>query len=331
MYKRQYLYNGQLDSCEKAISKAAQFKELHLGTTLGQVQYDFTVNVVKSLLVNQKIERLKFFNSGWWYSIPDLLTMSALIGERFLLQFAIVNEFANNPERQNVIYSLFSSENVIGFDEVWNVIKDISPEYFTGFFKQQMELEKRKNIQRYMQFFYGNFLVKTGEKEEGKKVLENILRNIPLDTAHEKLFQARVTETLAKQYEDDKDKSMYNTLIAFYLKKYPQLLPFSGLKIKMSFNIQGINDYITKSVVNELKDCNISRAKSIEASHAVANINFEKKKNKYELTYSVKTRNGNPIVAQNRVIFKDPSGMGKELALRLFGVSGPLEYEVINN
>lgn len=328
---RSYLYNGQLDSCEKAISKAAQFKELHLGTTLGQVQYDFTVNVVKLLLVNQKIERLKFFNSGWWYSISDLLTMSALAGERFLLQFAIVNEFANNPERQNVIYSLFSSENVIGFDEVWNVIKDISPEYFTGFFKQQMELEKRKNIQRYMQFFYGNFLVKTGEKDEGKKVLENILRNIPLDTAHEKLFQARVTETLAKQYEDDKDKSMYNTLIAFYLKKYPQLLPFSGLKIKMSFNIQGINDDITKKVVNELKDCNISRAKSIEASHAVANINFEKKKNKYELTYSVKTRNGNPIVAQSRVIFKDPSGMGKELALRLFGVSGPLEYEVINN
>ncbi|MEJ7675366.1 MAG: hypothetical protein WKF59_22325 [Chitinophagaceae bacterium] len=56
-----------------------------------------------------------------------------------------------------------------------------------------------------------------------------------------------------------------------------------------------------------------------------------KRKNKYELTYSVKTRDGNPIVAQSRVIFKDPSGMGKELALRLFGVSGPLEYEVINN
>ena len=43
---RSYLYNGQLDSCEKAITKAAQFKELHIGTTLGQAQYNFAVNVI---------------------------------------------------------------------------------------------------------------------------------------------------------------------------------------------------------------------------------------------------------------------------------------------
>ena len=78
---RSYLYNGQLDSCEKAIEKAAQFKELHLATTLGQAQYDFAVNVVKLMLVNQKIERIKFFNTGWWYSITDLLKMSELFGD----------------------------------------------------------------------------------------------------------------------------------------------------------------------------------------------------------------------------------------------------------
>lgn len=94
------------------------------------------------MLVNQKIERIKFFNTGWWYSITDLLKMSELFGDKFLLRFAIVNEFANNPERDNVIYNLFSSENVIGFDEIWNMIKDISPEYFTNFYKQKMETEK---------------------------------------------------------------------------------------------------------------------------------------------------------------------------------------------
>lgn len=334
---RSYLYNGQLDSCEKAIEKAAQFKELHLATTLGQAQYDFAVNVVKLMLVNQKIERIKFFNTGWWYSITDLLKMSELFGDRFLLRFAIVNEFANNPERQNVIYTLFSSENVIGFDEIWNMIKDISPEYFTNFYKQKVETEKRENIQRYMQFFYGSFLLKTGEKTDGKKVLENILYNTLLDTAHEKLFLARVTETLARQYKDDGDNENYNKLISFYYREYPQLIPFSELKVKMKLNISGIDDETIKKVKSELEDCNINWVDD-DTYSAIANINFvkmtpggEKKKDKYEMNYSVQNSVGKSIVPAQRILFKNAKGLGKELALRLFGVNGPLEYEVINN
>ena len=326
---RSYLYNGQLDSCEKAIEKAAQFKELHLATTLGQVQYDFAVNVVKLMLVNQKIERLKFFNTGWWYSITDLLKMSELFGERFLLRFAIVNEFANNPERQNVIYTLFSSENVIGFDEIWNILKDISPEYFMNFYRQKMETEKRQNIQRYMQFFYGSFLFKTGEKSEGKKVFENIIYNTLVDTAHEKLFLARIAETLARQYNNDGDKDKYNTMASYYFTEYPQLIPFSELKIKMRLNVSGVSDEVTKKIINELKDCNVNWVEGGDYI-AAANINFEKKKNKYEVYYSVQNNAGKTIVPNHRLLIKDPKGSGKELALRLFGVNGPLEYEADN-
>lgn len=324
---RSYLYDGQLDSCEKAIGKAAEFKELHLGTTLGEAQYDFAVNVVKLMLVNQKIERIKFFNSGWWYSITDLIKMSELFGEKFLLRFAIVNEFANNPERQNVIYTLFSSENVIGFDEIWNMIQDISPEYFADLYKQKMETEMRENIRRYMQFFYGSFLFKTGEKEDGKKVLENILYNTHLDTAHEKLFLARVTETLARQYKSDGDNEKYDQLIAFYLREYPQLLPYSSLKIKMKLNVTGLDDDAIKKVKNELEDCNVNWVNDYSYS-AIANLDFETRKDKYEVNYSVVAAGGKPIVPQNKMLFKNAKGAGKELALRLFGVNGPLEYEV---
>ena len=326
---RSYLYNGQLDSCEKAIEKAAQFKELHLATTLGQVQYDFAVNVVKLMLVNQKIERIKFFNKGWWYSITDLVKMSELFGERFLLRFAIVNEFANNPERQNVIYTLFSSENVIGFDEIWNMLKDISPEYFRNFYEQKMETEKRQNIKRYMQFFFGSFLFKTGEKSNAKKVFENILYNTLVDTAHEKLFLARTAETLARQYDNEGEKDKYNTVIAYYFSEYPQLVPFSGIKTKMKLNTTGVSDDATKRIINEMKDCNVIWTES--GDHiASANINFEKKKNKYEVYYSVQNKAGKTIVPNHRILFKNPKGLGKELVLRLFGVNGPLEYEVIN-
>lgn len=326
---RSYLYNGQLDSCEKAIEKAAQFKELHLATTLGQSQYDFAVNVIKLMLVNRKIEKIKFFNPGWWYSPTDLVKMSELFGEQFLLKFGIVNEFVNNPERQNVIYTLFSSENVIGFDEVWNLLKDISPAYFRDFYKQKAETEKRQNIVRYMQFFYGTFLFKTGESNEGKKIFENILYNTALDTAHEKLFLGRIAETLTTQYDNNGDKDNYNRMSAYYFTEYPQLVPFSGIKLKVKLNIAGVDDATTKKVVSELKDCNVNWVDDNYA--AIANISFEKKKDKYEIYYSVRNNTGKNVVLNHKVLFKDPKGMGKELALRLFGVNGPLEFEVINN
>jgi hypothetical protein len=325
---RSYLYNGQLDSCEKAIDKAAEFKELHLATTLGQAQYDFAVNVVKLMLVNQKIERIKFFNTGWWYSIPDLLEMSRLFGDRFLLRFAIVNEFASNPERQNVIYTLFSSENVIGFDEIWNMLKDISPEYFKDFYKKKMETEKRENIIRYMQFFYGSFLFKTGESGEGKKIFEDILNNTRLDTAHEKLFLSRIAQSLAREYDDDGDKGRYNGMVAYSFSEYPQLFPFTGIKIRMKLNQTGMSDATTKKVVNELEDCNINFTDN--SYSAVANIMFEKKKEKYEVYYSVQNAAGKNIVPERRMLFKEAKGVGKELALRLFGIGGPLEFELEN-
>lgn len=323
---RSYLYNGQLDSCEKAIDKAAQFKELHLGTTLGQAQYDFAVNVIKLLLVNQQIERIKFFNTGWWYSPSDLLEMSKLYGEKFLLRFAIVNEFANNPERQNVIYTLFSSENVIGFDEILTLVKDISPAYFTRYYQEKAETEKRQNIRRYMQLFYGSCLYKNGNEKESRGVLENILYNTLLDTAHEKLFLARTAETLAREYNDDGEKDNYNKMIGFYYREYPQLIPFSGFKFKMKLNLSGTEDGAMKKIKNELDDCNINWDSGDDYT-AVANINIQKRKDTYAAYYSVQNAAGTTVIPNQRLIFKNAKGVGKELAMRIFGVNGPLEFE----
>ena len=61
---RSYLYDGQLDSAEFAINKAANFKEIHIGTTLTQSQYDFTVNLLKLQLVEKKTGHGKIFEQG---------------------------------------------------------------------------------------------------------------------------------------------------------------------------------------------------------------------------------------------------------------------------
>jgi hypothetical protein len=324
---RSYLYNGQLDSCEKAITKAAQFKELHIGTTLGQAQYSFAVNVIKMMLAKNKIDRVKFLNKGWWYSLSDLSEIGALKSEEFLLKFALVNEIANNPERQQVIYNLFTSENVIGFDEILTLLKDISPHYFLNIYKEKVATERRKNIVRYMQLFYGEFANEDGKHDESKKALENILYTAVLDTSHEKLFLARLYESLANAYSYDGEKDKYQDMVYNFFEEYPQLVPFSGFKMKINLSASPVDNATEKKVISELKNCNVNWTDEPGNYTLNASIRFGTYKNKYEADYSLTDADGKIIVPLQKIYFKNADGVGKELALRLFGVGGPVELE----
>lgn len=324
---RSYLYNGQVDSCEKAITKAAQFKELHIGTTLGQAQYNFAVNVIKLMLTKNKLQRIKFLNRGWWYSLSDLSAISALTGEEFLLKFALINELAGNPERQQVIYNLFTSENVIGFDEILNLMKNISPHYFADIYKQKTVSEKRKNIVRYMQLFYGEFSYEEGSYEESKQIFENILNTALIDTAHEKLFIARLYESLARSYSHDDEKDKFESMKYNFLKEYPQLIPFSGFPVTLNLTTYPLTNSVEKTVIKELKGSNIDWTDEPGPTIPRAFINFSSLKNKYQADYWVTDANGKAIVPPQKMYFKKAGGVGKELAMRLFGVGGPVEFE----
>ncbi|MDQ2863797.1 MAG: tetratricopeptide repeat protein [Bacteroidota bacterium] len=323
---RSYLYNGQLDSCEKAITKAAQFREVHIGTTLGQSQYDFAVNVIKLMLATNKIERIKFLNSGWWYSLKDLSEIGALKGEQFLLKFALVNQISGNPERDITIYNIFSSENVIGFDEILSIMKNISPHFFADVYRQKMQTERRKNIVRYMQLFYGEFSYEDGKYDESRQTFENTLNTALLDTAHEKLFVARLYEGLARSYSHDDEKDKAENMRYKFFKEYPQLIPFSGFEIKMNLSTSTLSTEMEKNIIKELKGCDIGFTDEKSSNIPAAYIKFSKLKNKYEADYGVVGADGKIIIPLQKMYFKIESGVGKELGLRLFGVGGPVEF-----
>jgi len=323
---RSYLYNGQLDSCEKAITKAAQFREVHIGTTLGQSQYNFSVNVIKLMLATNKIERIKFLNSGWWYSLKDLSEIGALKGEQFLLKFALVNQLSGNPEREITIYNIFSSENVIGFDEILSVMKNISPNYFADVYRQKMQTEKRKNIMRYMQLFFGEFSYEDGKYDVSRQTFENTLNTALLDTAHEKLFVARLYESLARSYAHDDDEDKADNMRYRFCKEYPQLIPFSGFEIKMNLSTSSLSTEMEKNIIKELKGCNIDFTNERSSNIPAAYIKFSKLKNKYEADYGVVGADGKVIIPLQKMYFKTENGVGKELGLRLFGVGGPVEF-----
>ncbi|MCW3110966.1 MAG: hypothetical protein JWQ09_5472 [Segetibacter sp.] len=324
---RSYLYDGQLDSAEYTLQKAADFKEIHIGTTLTQSQYDFTVNLLKLQLAERKISLVKFENKGWWYSPSALYNIASLKIQKMLLQYVVINQMAANPERNRTVYDLFCGESTTTFDEAFYLIKDFSPSYFIKKYENYQKTDNRKNVQRYFKLFTYQMQWVNGDEDKAFDGYKQMVKEVLLDTAHERLFLGRLYEGLAKGNDEDgneRDKNFYAN--ALY-EEYPQLLPFSGITIPMKLNATGVNDDNTEKVLKELKHCKINWVDDADGNTPIANISFAKKGDKYEATVNVKSGSNLPMVANEKMVFKDTDGAGKELALRLFDKSGAMVFE----
>ena len=324
---RSYLYDGQLDSAELVLDKAANFKELHIGTTLTQQQYDFTINLLRVQLIDKKIAAIEFLNKGWWYSPTDLYNIASLKINKMLAEYIVVNELAFNPERNRLVYDLFCSESTTTFDEAWYLLKDFSPAYFEKKYEHYQQTDKRENIQRYFKLFAAKFKWENGEKTEATKDYAWIVNHVMLDTATEKLFLARLYEGLARAYTDNGDQPKAEFYKNEFFQEYPQLVPYSGIRLSMNLSVSGNNDPVTREVIGEMKQCNINWVKEENYNTPQASVTFIKKGGAYEAVFNVKTGSGKPVVSNGSMVFKSPEGVGNELALRLFGKGGVMVYE----
>lgn len=82
-----------------------------------------------------------------------------------------------------------------------------------------------------------------------------------------------------------------------------------------------------KKIINELKGCNINWVDEPDNNTARVSLRFSAFKNKYSVAYSVVDASGKTIVASQKMYFKKVDGVGKELAMRIFGVGGAVEIE----
>lgn len=331
---RGYLYDGQLDSCEFFLDKAANFKELHINTTLTQSQYEFTINLLRVQMLDKRAAQIKFFNSGWWYSPKDLYDLLMVKVEKLLLEYTLANALAYNPERKRIVYDLFCSETTVTYDESFFLLKNFNPSYFEGLYAKYYATDERARVSRYLKLSIAKFAQENGDEKKARELSEALLdeaekhsersaneRNA-FEFENEKLFLARVYELLAKDSETEKETEHYeNRMFAVF----PQLIPFSGLKMKINLNVEGTSDDVVKRVVDELKQCRIEFTD--EQTSPKANINFSKRGDSYEAAISVTSSDGNVLVKDERVVFKTSSGVGKELALRLFGKGGAVTIE----
>ncbi len=324
---RSYLYDGQLDSCEIALDKAANFKEMHIGTTLTQSQYDFSINLLKVELIDRKIAQVKFLDKGWWYSPSALYKIASLKVEKMMAEYVVVNELAYNPERNRLVYDLFCGEATTSFDEAWYLLKEFSPKYFQKKYETYQRQDPRANVQRYFKLFTANFKWQGGNKESAKEDYETLLRTTVADTANEKLFVGRLYEGLSKAFKKDGRASTYGLYRSGMMESYPQLVPFSGVTMNMILNTNGENDGVTQQVIKDIKGADINWVNQSDGYTPSATISFNKKGNKYEAIVNVRSSSGKAIVTNQRLIFGKADGVGNELALRLFGKGGSLVFE----
>ena len=139
---------------------------------------------------------------------------------------------------------------------------------------------------------------------------------------------ARLYEGLSIASKNDERKDNYLDYSNNALDVFPQLVPFSGIKIQAQLVTSGVDDAVTKKVVDELKESNINWVNKPGSGSALASLRFDKKGNKYEVILNMRSGSGKPLVTNGRLIFQQPAGAGNELALRLFGKGGSLEFEV---
>jgi hypothetical protein len=323
---RSYLYDGQLDSSQYALDKAAGFKELHIGTTLTQTQYDFTINLLKLQLIEKKIAREKFTNDGWWYSPSSLYNIASYRLDKFLLQYVLVNQMINNPERDRLVYDLFCNESTTTFDEAFSLIKSFSLPYFIKMYDQYPKKDSRLNIRRYFKLYEAKLNWEDGNENTATKQFEELLQQTMLDTASEKLFLARLYEGLSKCYDDNGDKQKFLQYSNALFEEYPTIVPYSGITMRMKLNYSGLNDGVTDDVIDDLKDCDIKWRD--QAGIPTVDIVFSKKDNRYEALMTVRSASGKVIVSNQRLVFKkDDDDVGKELGLRIFGKGGGVTFE----
>jgi tetratricopeptide (TPR) repeat protein len=318
------LYDGQVAEAQKYADRAAEFKEVHIGTTLGQSHYDFSIQLLKLINKVQSWQMDRFEHSNWWYNPAVLYSMAGKQAEKYLQQFLIINQFAQNPERERVIYKLFSTESTVSWDEIWYLVHDFSNQYFIDRFQKEAQTDNRAYIRKYFELFVARLKMQQGKYAEAKPMLDKILVDPNTDAAYEKLFTARVYQAQAECAKAQHNEAAQNDWLYRMYILYPQLVPYTDMPMNMNLHISGDVDAAAEK---RLRDCNIRWVTNSSVPAAEAYVIFTKNGTKKDITYYVLDRRGNYIVQKQSFAWQKADEAGTALAYRLFNIGGKEETD----
>ena len=330
---RAHYYAGDLEASKKYRDKAANFKELHINSTWGKIQYDRNTLLFQYLYHKQKINDLQFRDKYYWLNPGTLFEMASHYFKQENAHLLLTSELSANPERFLVLYNIFSSENTIFFDEIWEVIKTFNPDYFIELFKEKKDQDLRPGILKYYNYYIARFYLEDGNEEEAIKHFQLVLEDETLEPNYEKLLIARVFEGLSIAFgEMNKEEESDSFLMKFYTT-YPQLMPFSPLEMK--FELQLPDGQLTEEqqlIVNQLKGSNIEWVKGNSVGEwPIVRIGFIQEpfessdKTYYLVSANYQVEYEGEIKIEGELDAEDYVKPGQALAHRLFGIELSLD------
>ncbi len=316
---RAYSYAGQLKAAQKALKKAENFKELHIGTTLGQSQYDFSIQLQKLIQLEQSIAQIKFEQTNWWYQSKSLSLLAQYQAEKLMLQYFISNQLAQNPERERVIYTLFSTENTVCWDEIWPLIKDFSSNYFIKKWEQQVKKDPRKAIHKYFKLFIAKLYIKQEKYQQTKTLLTNILKDPMLNRSYEQLFIARCYEALADlAHQEDKELERSQYTLKLY-DTYPQLIPFGAHKMACLGHF-GTNTQELKEALAHYNLQWLTAKEKATKAHLQLFVEIQKTKEKSIAIIKIIKPNGQILTTNEKIHFTKIPELAKTIAYKLYQI-----------
>jgi len=309
-------YEGLTAESQERINKAARFQELHIGTTWGQEQYNLAVASLQYLnQLNFKREYM-FEHDEWYFWLNPVnwyrwVKYTIEIRHHKMLLASLV---AENPERDQVIYSLFSPENLVTFDEVWSVMEGFGNEYFIKMYKNRLETDKRPRMKKYFRYILGKLYLAEGKDKEATQYFEQITRDPECTDPFETLLMARTYEGLAQASDGRKQRACIERLYQIY----PQLMPFTDLTMQFRLQTQGQLNADQEKIISQLKKTHIDFLGDSNAPEVV--LSFTQRGEAVDINYSVQ-QSGNQLQHGTvRIEKTELEDAGKLVAYHLFGI-----------
>lgn len=311
-------YNGNLTESERHATIAGQFKEVNIGTTLGESQYNFSVNMVSLMNDIRRIQQVKFEHGNWWYNAFTWPTLSRLESKKYVQQYLLVNQLALNPERDKVIYPLFSSENVVGWDETWFLIRDFSTSFFYKKFENEFKNDKRRLVKKYYLLFMARLQMEQGKYTDATTKLQQALSYPDIDPLYDKLFLARTYEALSLcTRKNDQPAKAREYALKFY-EQYPQIVPFSDVEMNFRLITGGQKD---EDFLDKIEDFRINWAGKNEAYTPTVKLIFNHSGHKKSVNYSVIAPDGSSLIAAKTYYYNNPGQAARQVAYLLFKIN----------
>ncbi|MFN8312140.1 MAG: hypothetical protein U0289_04995 [Cyclobacteriaceae bacterium] len=249
-------YEGLTTESQEHTNKAARFQELHIGTTWGQEQYNLAVaslNYGNALRFKQEF----FFEHDEWYFWLNPVNWYRWVKHTLEVRhhkMVLASLIAENPEREQVFYSIFSPENLISFDEVWSAIEGFGNEYFIKIYEERLATDKRPRLKKYFRYFLGKLYLAEGKESEAIEYFKAVLEDPDKDDPYQSLLMARTAEGMALA-TSGKERAAYTRRM---FNIYPQLVPFSDLTMQFQLQTEGADTPLAKDIMKDLRRSRIA-------------------------------------------------------------------------